>query len=318
MEIGSIINHRKDPRTFLPSKELDELNSLIGVEIELEEIPLVLDYMNNTYTDMYWWDVVTDHSLRGQFPFEWKLKIPLSGQDIITALQELEEFILIKIKQNNLNLKKVLNERTSVHVHIDVRNLSYIQFIHLLTLSVIFDPVLMHYCCKDFNRWQTGYCVPSYISLNIIDVISNFYTLYEKNYPKDRIEQLILSSDYTIGKYHSFTTNPLTLLGSIEYRQHPGTFYVKDLILWVKILLRMKNYVENTNADQLMKSYPKTFSEFGALHLLRTVFRKEAEILYYPEAGEDLLNNIRLAQDIIYTTEEQMAEYFIISHITTN
>ena len=109
-------NISADPCTYTPSDKFVS-SSLVGVEFELEG-------MNRFRVDdpefAAYWKIVEDGSLRDGGK-EFVLSRPFAGADLDKALSLFDKHV----SKSGHDIK--ISDRTSVHVHIDVRDLTFAQ-----------------------------------------------------------------------------------------------------------------------------------------------------------------------------------------------
>lgn len=149
---------------------------------------------------------------------------PVQGSQIIESLKQVEEVI----KECR---SLTCSARTGLHVHVDMRRETTKSLIHTLCTYLIFEKSLFKYCGE--YRMDNPYCVP----LSDIVVTSDY------------IHGLISSSEANIirgmerhTKYSALNLRPLLTLGTLEFRIHPGTKDVGEILRWVNILLALVDY----------------------------------------------------------------------------
>lgn len=284
MKIANMVNHPIDSRSYV-SSDLLVSQALVGVEVELEGVSNEIRGEEFTY-----WSAVEDGSLRDG-GVELKFSHPYSGTDIIDALRELESTI------RNIKVEPILSERTSVHVHVDVRDLTFKQFQLFLILYMIFEKTLFKYCGE--NRKNNIFCLSFEDAQHVISSISQLISEGLSDDP-----DLFIAYLAQIPKYSACNLGALREFGSIEFRGHEGEWRYEEILRWINILLCIKKYsVEMSNID--LNELPKTISDDGLLYLFNKVFDGYIDDLYYPEITEDILDGIRIAQDAINIVEMQ-------------
>ena len=132
-EIENIIN------SSIPDKTLENDKTLVGIELELENISLgdweyYYDTNKKNALDlMKYWKIVQDGSLRNGIEF---VTDPLVGNNIIKGLDCLD--YLVEYVNPTNNLKISMGERTSLHVHLNVLDLTIEQLKNLVIILEIF------------------------------------------------------------------------------------------------------------------------------------------------------------------------------------
>src|SRR3990167_2682157 len=128
LKLGEMLGF-SEIKTYKSSNELILPETTIGIEVELEGLKNIKQYLSthqaarNHAGTVYkanfgnnLWQVVRDGSLRNDGQ-EFVSSI-LFGQDLISALVDLQIFL------NGLEPKPVCSERTSVHIHMGMADLS--------------------------------------------------------------------------------------------------------------------------------------------------------------------------------------------------
>lgn len=217
----------------------------VGIEIEVEgaSLPQVLDK---------YWNVERDGSLRGESA-EYVLDAPKTRLTAFKALDYLDA----AFKDNNSKLN--FSHRTSVHVHINVKDMTRNELVNFIYLSYLFD--------NCFARIGDRPVKGNRFCLRLIDAEEPAFWLQQamkrKGFP--RIPQM------QEAKYSAVNICPISKYGSVEFRTMKGTMDVKLLKDWVDILLRLREYSCSKNTiKELMEGFiedEKAFVEkiFGKL-----------------------------------------------------
>lgn len=272
MNIGEIVNHQYDIRSVVSSKILP-INNLFGVEVELENVPGVVG------SNLKYWYVKEDGSLRNSGA-EFVFKSPLGGSDVILAVMELESFI----KENNL--KPDLSDRTSVHVHVDVRHFSAKQLQRLVILYTIFERVLFNFAGPD--RFNNIFCLPIENAQGMVYHLNKICHL--RNFNDFR------RATRDLEKYSAFNIRSLEQYGSVEFRIHKGEWRSRKLIRWIKVLAQLtKAAIEDVEIENIHSS----ISGDGPINYLSRVFGKSSHLLIYDTVDIDIMEGVRLSQDVL-------------------
>jgi hypothetical protein len=226
-KLSTITGIKPDFRTFEDTDKLILSRCCVGIEIEAENIRN-LPKISNAVT---FWENVSDGSLRGNSN-EFIFAMPLKGADIITALTELET----AIDKYCPNID--MSARTSLHVHIDVRNYNTKQLLNYILLFMIFERVLFSYVGEE--RAYSNFCTP------LCDCKETVYRLSSLLSDNQESIHRCLSSQ---GKYASMNISSVSRHGSVEFRMHKGTYKSDEIIKWINILMCVKNYINNYKGD---------------------------------------------------------------------
>lgn len=259
-------NHATKGNPLLVSKDN------VGIEIELEGVNRDL-YRNKRRT---YWSAVKDGSLRND-GVEFIFKSPLGGDNVIKALDELVG--IVKAFPN-----VVVNDRTGMHCHVDVRDLSPRQLKTFLLLAVMFEEVLIN---KTGSRNDNIFCCKFSTSDAQLKFVSNIGYLTTRN-KYDTFEE--------VHKYASVNCRAIIEKGSLEFRYHRGTYDKAEILLWINTLLSMKLFSRNNSIDP--DELTRIFSAGGGTQLFERVLGAEIAANYCDENTEELLvQGMRLAQD---------------------
>jgi len=197
------------------------LQCLVGIELELENVDAstIMQYTGEAPL----WNTVGDGSLRNN-GIEL-VSVPIAGVNIPNALESLDTIL----KQGAKTAE--ISERCSMHVHIDMRDVTVRQLLNFLIVYTIFEEEFFKYV--GYYRKDNPYCVP------LVDAY-NLQELMEKLTGTDRqVERLINQWP----KYSALNLKSLLKLGTVEIRLHPGTTDTKEILHWVNILLSIKKYI---------------------------------------------------------------------------
>lgn len=276
----------------------------IGIEIEVEQLNHVRNMQEPHRNDPIYdidglWALVSDGSLRnhgGEF-----VSRKLFGADLTAALQYIEKYLTTK------EPKHEFSHRTSVHVHMDVRDLTWQQFQYLVQLYCIFERPLFRISGE---RNTNEYCIALSDSRHARRIYGNLLS------PKSQLSALV--NDYAstttranadfrraLGqhgvKYLALNLLPFSTRGSVEFRHHSGTCNFNELSKWINVLMCLKK----SALDYPFKWDPYlTLSHIGPLGMLEAVFGEYAQVFgNYAGIEADLWEGCRVAQDIILSID---------------
>lgn len=258
----------------VPPSEGDDL---IGVEVELEgkHIMPIDDKQFNKY-----WEAVPDGSLKVYNPdeqaIEYRFKNPLNLSATEKALEELQ-FYLTKKKVEIFD-----SGRTSVHVHINCNNETMAVIYNYLTLSVIFDELLVSQ--NGPRRIGNNFCLRAKDAEGFIVSLSNTVHTY------GNMGNLSHNNRYS-------SINPMSLFkfGSIEFRSMECTVDRQRLVHWVKTLLAIKNAARTyANPAEIMGA----FSQLGPERFfLNTLGPQAIRYMRVTDRHQMLFQGLRLVQE---------------------
>lgn len=192
---------------FVSTLPVADKNTYIGVEVETENVR-VWHGDHSPY-----WKMTEDGSLRNsgrEF-----VSIPIKAYRVENALKTLFE------RQINEDID--FSERTSIHIHMNVRTLTLEQLKAMVLLYLLFEKCLFRYVDKE--RYNNIFCVP----LVETDFGRHLLTLFHENR---------LSIQWT--KYTALNLLPIFEKGTIEFRHLHGTKNIEEIIGWINLILCLK------------------------------------------------------------------------------
>lgn len=217
------------------------LNLGIGIEVEVEKSPR--DEMAELPPG---WSAKIDDSLRNmgvEFVTEFGYRLV----DASWLLNGLQKYIQKWRKEQPEFFE--FNERTSVHVHIDIRKLSPDDLKNLIILYTLFEDSLFELAGE--HRKHGVFCVPlRYVAMSEL----NQYSL----------------TKFIVGweKYCAMNLKRLRDFGTVEFRHMEGTCDYDRLFTWICILGRLVDVARTINTEQLMAEvsrlkYSSHYDEFA-------------------------------------------------------
>lgn len=196
------------------------------------------------------------------------LSLKLSGSEFVTIPIQLK---YLEIELTRLIIKKyTMSKRCSLHVHLNIRDMTEDQFKSLICLYLLYE--------KTFFRLSGGrdtniYCVPL---LDDIAGTAKFINSSVKNSKGSKYAALNVAP--AIGGAGS------DLLGTIEFRHHVGTLDTQVILNWCSFITTLKKAAstmdfETTKAHIRMLSITK-----GYKRLTRAIFGTLAnQIIKHPD-----------------------------------
>lgn len=242
--LGFYLKHKPDPRMFQEEASLPLSNKYIGIEIEAENVPFLLEDVSQK---LLYWGLEIDGSLRN-FGAEFITR-KLRGKDIILALSELEETL------NKYKITPEYSARTSVHVHVDCRYMVFNQLRSLTLLYAIYEPLLFAYV--GLGRDKSNYCVPYYSNPRGLWNLSRMFS-------STKAEEVIIRDIVKQGvRYEAMNIKSLEKHGTLEFRHHFGT-HDKDVLLpWIRALLYIFKQAKSMHYLDILTLFEKqTYAEF--------------------------------------------------------
>ena len=179
---------------------------------------------------------------------------------------------------SHISDKADFSPRTSIHVHVDARDLSYNQITALSLVYIAVERSLYRWIGR--NRYKSIFCVP----------------LQETVLPIKFLRGLASGKpfqNFNWMKYTGYNLLPLIKQGTIEFRHLHGTRDLNRIYTWIDLILHMFNYVINspyelieqriTNLNSNSEYYSFLVEVFG--HNLAQLFVGTDEYIKEVEAG---------------------------------
>lgn len=278
-KIHELVKVSPDPCNY---KESDKLvcNSLVGIEIELEGV-VGLRVKHDKFSS--YWNVVDDGSLRDG-GMEYVLARPFAGQDLIDALSIFDKGV------SKSGHKIRVSERTSVHIHIDVRGLNYDQLMKFVCLYTIFEGALFNIAGKERSN--------NIFSTSLANSEGHISLLGRYGDNPSKEEAYYLLRKFT--KYSACNLAAVPKYGSLEFRNHSGTYDTDKILHWINVLLLLKKSASDIEIPT--QEVFNSISSDGAISFFRRIFGELSEDMMYPELEFDMYSGIRLSQDIIHSS----------------
>ena len=243
---------------FLPTNNVSK--TLVGIEVEVENVLRI-----DQNIPLVFWRVAEDGSLRN------------NGREFKTvAIPSFIAPVVLHQLFNGLNDTIDFSRRTSIHVHLDARQLSPQQLTGLLFTYLCVENVLFKFA--DLSRRSNIFCVP----------------LQESNLVYDMKPMDLRSYTNIVDRWHKYTAlNLLTLaqFGTLEFRHLPGTNNVEKIITWIRLLTKLKIFAYRNSLDDIVSLICNLNTSSGYLKFLEGVFG--SDVVYLDTTS--LLNDMEKA-----------------------
>lgn len=257
-----------------PQVRLGDLisNTKIGVEVEVENLP------NPPYVNG--WKCTRDGSLRNN-GVEYVFKGPVGGLSACNRLASLQNTLF--------ETECVHTLRTSVHVHVDARDMTWHQVKELLILYAIVEPYLFSICGTE--RADNIYALSLYRGQHqvsqLCDILEGGHELINRRWTK----------------YTALNLTALSTFGSLEFRGHHGTCSKDVLVNWINHLLKLKEYVMNPRTS--VTHFPNMMSSQGPHAVLSAIFGEDlvnANISQFVGIEDVMYESIWIAENLIHNS----------------
>jgi hypothetical protein len=215
-------------------QHFDRYSPLIGIEVEVENINQ-LGQINHS------WRVERDGSLRNNG--QEFISKPLKPEQVETAIEHLFDA---------LDKNAHFSPRTSVHVHMNCRELTFMQVYNIVLLYQCFEDLLYGFAGRE--RKKSIFCVPI--------GNTNYYNGFRRACSSD---QLVAWSKYT-----GLNIAPLREYGTVEFRHLRGTNDKQVIYKWLHFLYKLWSYAVSQSTDKLEAmivhySNNRNFNDFGEI-----------------------------------------------------
>lgn len=201
---------------FTPKYKLVDKNTYLGIEVEAENVS------EFRHTSPYW-SMTEDGSLRNdgrEF-----VSLPIKAWRVEQALTVLF---------SDLNKTIDFSDRTSIHIHMNIRTLTLAQLETLMITYIVFERALFNFVGND--RYNNIFCIP---------IVETQFGSYLKN--------LITNKELSFKwqKYTAMNALPIWDKGTLEFRHLAGTNNIAHIITWINLLLSLKIFALQKTPDYI-------------------------------------------------------------------
>lgn len=259
-------------------------DGLFGIEIETEGKGL-------TDAIPVQWKLDNDGSLRGRFPnecAEYVLRKPLSMDKAIQAVTALRKV------QDDAKAQLDFSFRTSVHVHVNVQQLTFNQYLNMIYTYLLIEEPLVHYCGKE--RIGNRFCLRLQDAEGLLDYL---FMLFRNGYTSMRH----INGDAV--RYAALNVAATAKYGSLEFRSLKGNMDVAYITTWLKALNNVRDFAmkydnPQTIHDLFVKSEPVDFAKA----VLGDVF----DSFNYPDLELDMRRSFSISLELPYNFVDKSKE----------
>lgn len=228
---------RKQMQVYNSLRKDDERKQAVGIEIELEnynvtnmaEVPLSTQHAVSIA-----WLEKEDGSLRNRGR-EFVSRIGLQTSQAQYALEQLEKYLSIGTKN-----KVQVNDRTGLHIHMDVSSWTYYNLCNILFLYSLVEPMLFK---LSGNRSENLFCVPWY--KNFTSLGSVIFAL--KNSAPNAFRGFRWRN---YSKYSGLNIACIDSYSTLEFRMHKGTYNSEEIMRWIVTLENLFTLARKTDLLQ--------------------------------------------------------------------
>lgn len=231
----------------------------VGIEVECEN---VVEHMITPFG----WTATQDGSLRNR-GLEF-VSFPVRGQNVYYLLHRL--FAELK------RIKAEFTERTSIHVHLNVRRMSVEQLVTLLITYTVVEKTLYRFARRSgFSRERNIFCVPVQEGQNYLGLPYLMHLLRENMVP-----QVLAEINRHWKKYSGFNILPVSTQGTVEFRQLGGTFDINLIMDWINIIQCLRSYAFNNELDVVTARIVQLNTNSDYHNFLKEIFGRYSDMLF--------------------------------------
>lgn len=157
------------------------------------------------------------------------------------------------------------SKRCSVHVHLNIYDLTEYQIWNIIYTYLVFERLLYKI---SGNRWTSNYCVPLQTFL----------------FKKPSFEDL----PQILKKYSGLHILADGSLSTLEFRHMRGSTSIDDIVDWINIITKIHNWSIHTHKHFYLDFIPESRSTSYYWQLLDEIFLEDSFKLKLPSAKEDI------------------------------
>lgn len=279
--LTAIWGHNKSKKAYKASESWVLPDEMIGLEFEYEGVDAI-SIPAKEYS--LYFDMVDDGSLRDNGK-EFVFSEPLFGEDLSWALTTMERL--------TQKWQFLTTYRTSVHVHLDVRDLTPEEIHKLCILYTLFERPLFSFAGPE--RADNNFCIPWYRS--------NVYFRYIALLRSPRAAQKFSDATHNMGRYSSLNLLALREHGSLEFRHMEGTTDMARVAKWVNMIMCLKKACKTLEFDNY--NILAHLSQVGPEALVRSVF---GDLLTGYWTPRDIWEGVIETQNLLVQSEQMSFE----------
>lgn len=245
----------------------------VGIEIEVEGKRLTDDVDPR-------WNAIVDGSLRGENR-EYVLHKPIPANTAKDALQCLKDSL------DAAKSKLDFSFRTSVHIHINVQQLTYPQYLNFIYTYFLLEEPLMTFCGKE--RKGNRFCLRLQDAEGMLETYNNMFTGRERALFEVPANQV---------RYSAMNIEATPKFGSLEFRGMRGNLDVDLISTWIDCLIRIREFAKSVdNPTQVYDLY----AENEAQGFMEKVIGDLTPRFYYPRMVKDVQRSFSLSLELPFT-----------------
>lgn len=246
--------------TYQALKNDNKTTSFIGIEIELENARVGDDEEKESQL-MYWWEEKGDGSLRNNGT-EFVTKPGITAATVVPLMLRFSEDLkAARPKAQN-------NMRTGLHVHFNVREMSYYELSNVLFLYAITEPAFFE---VSGNRFENIFCVPWCENKHNLGEVINRLVWWVNRQNKPMAGGVDFRN---YSKYCGLNLAAISTYGSLEFRQHKGTHDPFEIIKWVQTIEALFDVGKRTSLEGNIELFRQNRNDAKYDLLFSQIFHK--------------------------------------------
>lgn len=226
--IKAFDEYLKEPQAKLADAFLIDEKTVIGIEVEVENVHHIPEFGG---VFQRYWRTEADNSLRNN-GIEF-ISLPVKGDAIRRSVGTLS---------SGLSKDVQFSPRTSVHIHMNVRDLTPEELAKIVMVYLCVEKLLFRFAGE--FRENNNFSVPLY-NLRWIDKLVTEIMNFNKGAIKNIQSQEM--------RYSALNFEPMFTQGSIEFRHLGGTADANRILTWINMIFAIKSYAVRRTYDDLMK-----------------------------------------------------------------
>lgn len=277
--------------------------ALLGVEVEVEGVE-----GSSKKKPPHGWTAVNDGSLRNNGA-EF-LSCPIEPEAVRSMLAAL----LLTLRYGQEEVPD-FSWRTSIHVHLNVRQYTVAQVATLVLAYLVFEEAIFAFVGED--RKRGNFCVPLFethfgpklrdffAGKLLIESLSDVWNKYSAL-------NLIPVTGTTHGEKHEFTAK-----GTVEFRHMGGTKELGKLINWFNIILSLAQYCQNVSFTSLKKQVLAIKTPKDYANLRDQIFQNDlAEVIFlsttFPDKSLSFAKECLTKHEPIKIPNKELSGFYVM------
>lgn len=266
-----------EEHTYKSTIPVEDKQTYLGIEVEIENIQRwASDYSP-------YWRMIEDGSLRN------------NGREFITPpirAYRVENALNCLFTQQ-LNPDIDFSERTSIHVHMNIRTLNLSQLRSLVLAYILLEKTLFTWVGP--SRKDNIFCVP------ITD------TMFGARLKK-LINLKVLQISWS--KYTALNLQPIYEKGTIEFRHMYGTKDIPTIIQWINFILCLKKFALRNDPEQVLLTIANLNTNSQYKQFFDSVFGLQGVNLWTDKTTKEIAESVSYVKEMCLSNEFETLTFF--------